>query len=129
MNATTKTTTIGSDLFERISHVQVEAWGDADFAYMDEAQLWVENELFCRASVVVDLDDVCYYLNTFGLSREAAEAQAVVDALAREYDAACEYVPEGVSFAPILKADLPALLKCTYNPPSTKGQKQWVTQN
>lgn len=123
MNATT-TTTIGSDLFDRISYVQVEAWGSADFAYMDEAQLWVENELFCRASVVVDLDAVCYFLNTFGWSREAAEAQAVVDALAREYDAACEYVPEGVSFAPVLKADLPALLKCAYNPPSKKERKR-----
>ena len=124
MNATTKTTTIGSDLFARISHVQVEAWGSADCAYMDEAQLWLENELFCRASVVVDLDDVCYYLNTFGLSREAAEAQTVIDALVREYDATCEYVFDDVSFAPILKADLPALLKCTYNPPSKKERKR-----
>jgi len=93
--------TIGSDLFERIRHVAVESprasrtFSSADFAYMEEAPVWVENELCCRASVVVDPDDVYYYR---GWGREEAEAQAVVDALVREYDGTCCYVPENVSF-------------------------------
>lgn len=101
----TETVKLTTDQLSRISYVETSysglSTGSADLQYAEDGKQWIENEIFVRDSIEVELAAVENLIYSLDISALDAALYACVDLLSCEFDDTQDWVPECVAFSPV----------------------------